>query len=174
MLSQVSLRHFAQALEFSFRDKQAVHTILRSCLGDRAVIQLLKMAQSENAGHLTYAALQTVARLTDTPLTQVTAAAQSSPMFKYRRLGRHRIECCNGTSCFVNRKNMHAVIERATGGDFKTGISPDGLFELADGQCQGKCANAPWMRVDGVEVTKLTEEEIVEIIGKIKKDEQQP
>jgi NADH:ubiquinone oxidoreductase subunit E len=159
---------------FSFDNPDAVEQTLNrhaSQHREDAIFPLLHMAQAENGGFLNTGCIKAVAELTKTSIDAVELQARSFKAFKLRPPNKHVVECCNGAACLIDRNLIHGAVERATGGSFRTGRSPDGEFRLAQVPCTGDCAYAPWVIVDGVKFVKLTEDHIVRIIEKVKNSE---
>jgi NADH:ubiquinone oxidoreductase subunit E len=167
--------HRAVLLEgdFDFRDKREVETIFSKYPRDRkksAILPLLHLAQQENGGYLTRGCLKKVADLTGSPFGRVHEAASFYHMFRFDKPRKHLVERCNGLSCYLHDgERFKAAIERATGGTFKEGGSPDGEFDLHEVECLGACASAPVMIVDGVYYQTLKEEDIAVILDRIRK-----
>jgi NADH:ubiquinone oxidoreductase subunit E len=166
--------HGIPAGYFSFDNPDAVERTLNrhgSEGGEAAIFPLLHMAQTENGGFLTTGCIRAVAELTGASVDAVELKSRSFKAFKLRQPNRHIVECCGGAACFVDWDVVHAAVERATGGSFRTGRSPSGDFSLAKVPCTGDCSYAPWVIVDGVKYVKLTEDDIATIIEKAKKGE---
>jgi NADH:ubiquinone oxidoreductase subunit E len=66
---------------------------------------------------------------------------------------------------------LHGAIEKVTEGSFQNGRSPDGLFDLVEGQCLGECANVPCMIVDGVKYHGLKAENVAKIVENVNRGE---
>jgi (2Fe-2S) ferredoxin len=99
---------------------------------------------------------------------QIFTDRANAPILKGSQGQKHIVECCNGSNCFVNGKFVQKVIEKATGDSFQKGGSPDGEFALVQIGCLGECRNTPWIRVDGVKYVRLTENEVFNILQKVK------
>jgi NADH:ubiquinone oxidoreductase subunit E len=161
--------------EFDFGDKRKIESILGKYPADRkksAILPLLHLAQQENGGYLSKGCLEKVAALTGSAFGRVHETASFYHMFRFDKPRKHLVEKCNGLSCFLhNGDKIKEAIEKATGGTFKEGGSPDGEFDLHEVECLGACASAPVMIVDGVYYQTLKEEEIGIILNKIKRGE---
>ncbi len=84
--------------------------------------------------------------------------------FSLEPLGRHTIEVCLGTSCFVRGSGL--LLERL---EKQIGISAGqtdshGTFTLRTVRCIGCCALSPAMRIDGVTFGKVKLDKVGEIL----------
>jgi NADH:ubiquinone oxidoreductase subunit E len=159
---------------FEFKDTDKVNAIFAKYPATRrqaAIIPLLHLAQSQT-GFLNRGAIETVARLTNSQFGRVHETATFYHMFRFKPPCKHVLERCNGLSCFVTRGDQFkAAIEKAVGGTFKEGKSSDGEFTLEEVECLGACASAPVVIIDGVYYPTLKEQNIAEIIRRIKSGE---
>jgi NADH:ubiquinone oxidoreductase subunit E len=159
---------------FEFKDTDKVKAIFAKYPTARrqaAIIPLLHLAQSQN-GFLNRGALEAIAKLTNSQFGRVHETATFYHMFRFKPPCKHILERCNGLSCFVTRGDEYkAAIEKAVGGTFKEGKSSDGEFTLEEVECLGACASAPVVIIDGVYYPTLKEQDIVEIVKRIKNGE---
>ena len=82
------------------------------------------------------------------PLSQIFGAATFYTTFSFKPLGRHKIQVCEGTACYV-RGAADLLGQLAQ----ELGIEPDEttedlLFTLRKVRCVGSCGLAPVLRVD--------------------------
>jgi NADH dehydrogenase (ubiquinone) flavoprotein 2 len=172
--SAVRCSHHTTASRFlPFATSDTVQKLLandRPNQKEAAIVRLLQMAQTQNGGYLNTGCIDAVAELTQTSPADVIAQASSHSIFRISKR-KHLVECCNGSGCFVSGKLIHKVIEAATNGSFQRGYSSDGEFDLVQVGCVGECANAPWIRVDGVKYVRLDEAGIVKVLEKAKQGE---
>jgi NADH:ubiquinone oxidoreductase subunit E/NAD-dependent dihydropyrimidine dehydrogenase PreA subunit len=98
------------------------------------------------------------------PLAEILRVASFYNAFSLEPVGRHLIEVCLGTACFVSGSGM--LLERLRE---ETGIS-DGetdqqmRFTLRTVRCIGCCALAPAMRIDGVTFGRVKLDKVVGIL----------
>lgn len=112
-----------------------------------AVIPLLDLAQQQNGGWLSLAAMNRVAKVLDMPEIRVYEVATFYTMFNRTKIGKYHIMICGTTPC---RLNGAVKIEEAL--KAKLGINigettPDGYFTLGEMECMGCCVNAPMIAV---------------------------
>lgn len=112
-----------------------------------AVLPLLDLAQRQNWGWLTQAALDYVAGLLEMPPIRVYEVATFYSMFNLKPVGRHHVQVCTNLPCWL--RGSDRVVEacrRELGVDFG-GTSGDGMFTLSEMECLGACVNAPMMQI---------------------------
>jgi NADH:ubiquinone oxidoreductase subunit E len=100
------------------------------------------------------------------PLSQVYSAATFYAIFSLKPLGRHTLQVCEGTACYV--KGSTRLLGRLSN-DF--GLTPDQTsddqaFTLKRVRCVGSCALAPVVRVDNTVFGRVQPSDLGEILGK--------
>jgi NADH:ubiquinone oxidoreductase subunit E len=85
--------------------------------------------------------------------------------FSLEPVGRHIVEVCLGTACFVRGSGL--LLERLEGeiGVRAGGTDTQGQFTLRTVRCIGCCALAPAMRIDGVTFGNVRLDRVVDILG---------
>jgi NADH:ubiquinone oxidoreductase subunit E/NAD-dependent dihydropyrimidine dehydrogenase PreA subunit len=113
---------------------------------------LLPILQDLNAerGFLPRAMLENLAQKLNTPLSEILRVASFYNAFNLEPVGRHVIEVCLGTACFVRGSGV--LLQRLQD---EIGVSAGDTdsqerFTLKTVRCIGCCALAPAMRIDGV------------------------
>ena len=90
------------------------------------------------------------------PLSQMFSAATFYAAFSFKPCGRHKLQVCQGTACYVKgAAALMAQLEAALG------IAPDQTtddlaFTLKTVRCVGSCGLAPIVRVDDETFGRLT------------------
>lgn len=137
--------------------------LLETYDGDN-LVNLLNAIQ-EKEGYLPESVLKIVSEKIGMPLSRIYAAASFYAFFKLEKKGMRTILVCNSPSCYLNDStNVIEVVKRITGlapGEF----DDEFCFEIA--QCIGCCDEAPAMMIDGKVHGNLTEEKIIEVLGKL-------
>lgn len=110
---------------------------------------------SDEFGYLPRPALESLSARIGVPLAEILRVASFYNAFRLEPVGRHVIEVCLGTACFVRGSGM--LLERL---EQELGISAGGTdkdrrFTLRTVRCIGCCALAPAMRIDGVTYGKM-------------------
>lgn len=97
---------------------------------------------------------------------EVYSAITFYPFFKTERQGRHIINVCTGTACFM-RGAEDLVDEFSKILKIKTGeTTKDGQFTLQTKRCVGACSLAPVVTVDEEVFGKLLRKDVIDIIRK--------
>ena len=136
-----------------------------------AVMPLLDRAQRQNGGWLSAAAIEHVAKLLDMPYIRVYEVASFYTMYHLKPVGRHVIEVCTTTPCWlrgsdkvVNACRKHLGIELGE-------TTADGEFTLLEVECLGACVNAPMLGYRDHYYEDLDEASTAKIIEAIKQGE---
>ena len=106
-----------------------------------------------------------IAQKLDIPSAKVYGVVSFYSFFTMKPRGKHVINICMGTACFVRgAEKLQAELEKQL--EIKTGqTTEDNLFSLDSLRCIGACGLAPVMMVDGKVYGRLHEpEEIRQIL----------
>jgi NADH-quinone oxidoreductase E subunit len=133
-----------------------------------AVLPLLDLAQRQHDGWLPRAALEHVADLLEMTKISVYEVATFYTMFNLEPVGRFHVEVCTNLPCWLRgsdevvgacRKNLGIDVGETT---------EDGLFTLAEVECQGACVNAPMVKIGDDFYEDLTPEATVKILAELR------
>ncbi len=113
-----------------------------------AVMPLLDLAQRQHGGWLPRAALEHVAQVLNMPRIRVLEVATFYSMFKLRPVGRHLVQVCTTTPCWLRGSDEVLGACRKTLGIDVGETTDDGDFTLEEVECLGACVNAPVLQVD--------------------------
>lgn len=129
-----------------------------------AVMPLLMLAQKQHQNWLPRAAMDAVADLLAMPPVRVYEVASFYTMYNLQPVGRHVIEICTTTPCWLRGSDdIVASCERRLG--IKMGeTTRDGMFTLKEAECLGACVNAPMCAVGEHYYEDLTAQSMVKII----------
>jgi NADH:ubiquinone oxidoreductase subunit E len=134
------------------------------------LIAILHMVQA-SLGYLPKEQMNAVAQLAQIPLAKVTGVATFYHYFRLHPRGKHMINVCMGTACYV--KGADKVAQRLMddlGIQFGE-TTKDGQFSLESTRCVGTCGLAPVMVVDDQVHGPVEPGDIATILDKyIKKD----
>jgi NADH:ubiquinone oxidoreductase subunit E/Pyruvate/2-oxoacid:ferredoxin oxidoreductase delta subunit len=127
------------------------------------LIQVLQEINDER-GYLPRPILEYLAVRLETPLAEIYRVASFYNAFSLEPVGRHLVEVCLGTACFV--RGSGRILERL---ETEIGVSEgqtdeDMRFTLRTIRCIGCCALAPAMRVDGVTFGRVKLDQIPSIL----------
>ncbi|KAG7675148.1 hypothetical protein Ndes2526B_g08007 [Nannochloris sp. 'desiccata'] len=144
-----------------------------------AIIPILDLAQQQNEGWLSLAAMNRVAKVLDMAEIRVYEVATFYTMFNRSKIGKYHVMVCGTTPCMLQgAKGIYKVLKEKLGVDYGQ-TTPDGMFTLGEMECMGACVNAPMIAIadytKGVEgftynyYEDLTPEDVVGIVDTLKK-----
>lgn len=134
-----------------------------------AMLPLLELAQRQNGGWLSTAAIEYVATYLSEPFMRAYEVATFYTMFNLKPVGKYHIQLCGTTPCWLMGadKIMKACEENAKTKCSET--SEDGLFTISEVECLGACRNAPVVQINDDFYEDLTPEKIGEILQSLRK-----
>lgn len=137
-----------------------------------AVIWLLYLAQAQNGGWLSVPAIEYVAEFLDMAPIRVHEVVSFYTMFYTEPIGKHHIQVCRTTTCWVRGSDDIVKACMQAAGVSKLGeTSEDGLFTVSEVECLGACCNAPMFQLnEGDYFEDLTPERAAEIIEELRAD----
>ena len=113
-----------------------------------AVIALLDIAQRQSGGWLPRAAMETVAGMLEMAPIRVYEVATFYTMFNLQPVGRHHIQLCRTTPCWLRGSDeLKALCEKKLGIGPKQ-VTADGKFSIVEVECLGGCVNAPVVQIN--------------------------
>ena len=114
-----------------------------------AVLWLLYLAQDQNGGSIAQEQIDYVADYLGMAPIRVREVSSFFTMINEGPLGRHHIQVCRTTSCWLRGSDeiSKACLEEA-GVAKLGGTSADGVFTVSEVECLGACANAPMFQVN--------------------------
>ncbi len=118
--------------------------------GQSAVLALLDLAQRQNTEGrcITDAAIDRIAEILDMPRIRVVEVATFFTMINLEPVGRHLVQCCRTTPCWLRGSEAvrEALKERL--GIHSGETTEDGQFTLIEVECLGACVNAPVVQIN--------------------------
>jgi NADH-quinone oxidoreductase subunit E len=111
-----------------------------------AVIALLWRGQ-EQEGWVTKPMIEEVARFLAMPYIRVLEVATFYTMFNLAPVGRHLVQVCTTTPCWLAGSDDVVAVCRKHIAPKPAAISPDGMFSWMEVECLGACVNAPMMQI---------------------------
>ncbi|WP_417317978.1 NADH-quinone oxidoreductase subunit NuoE [Emcibacter sp.] len=108
-----------------------------------AVMPLLHKAQDQNGGWITVPIMEYIADMLDMPYIRVHEVASFYSMYNLKPVGKHVIEVCTTTPCWLRGSDdiVRTCKEELGIGFGET--TEDGEFTLLEVECAGACVNAP-------------------------------
>ena len=139
-----------------------------------AVIALLDLAQRQNGGWVSPGVIQHVAELLEMAPIRVHEVATFYTMFNLKPVGKHLIQVCRTTPCWLRGSDelTRTCLEKA--GTRLGENSGDGLFTVIEVECLGACCNAPMVQINDHYYEDLTPERMVEIMDALKAGKEVP
>jgi len=138
--------------------------------GAGAVLARLHAIHSEQ-GYLPETDLRAAADELAVPLSQLYSAAAFYPAFSFQPRGRHTIQVCLGTACYIRDSDrLLEKIETSLG--VKQGeTTEDGMFTIETVHCLGACSMSPVIRVDEDTYGRLRVDRVTRILKKYRPGE---
>ncbi len=113
-----------------------------------AVLALLDLAQRQHDNWLPRAAMDVVADMLEMSPIRVYEVATFYTMFNLKPVGRHLLQICTTTPCWLRGSDeVVAACERKLGIKMRE-TTADGLFTMTEVECLGGCVNAPIIQVN--------------------------
>lgn len=146
-----------------------------------AIMPLLDLAQRQmheaseaEGGWIPTAVMDEIARILGINKVKVYEVATFYTMYNLRPVGRHHVQCCTTTPCWL--RGSSAIVKAC---EEKLGISigettKDGQFTLTEVECLGACVNAPMVQINDDYFEDLTPERMAEILDLLKEGKDIP
>lgn len=133
-----------------------------------AVMPALDIAQRQNGGWISREAIETIASTLNMPVIKVWEIATFYSMYNLEPVGKHLIQVCRTTSCWLRGSNdvFEACKKYAKVDVGKP--SEDGLFSLMEVECLGACVNAPMVQINDDYYEDLDADKMKAIIEDLK------
>lgn len=112
----------------------------------KALLDLAQRQMHEQTGAMWVprAAMDVVADMLGMARIRVYEVATFYGMFKLAPTGRHHLQVCTTTPCWLRGSDQVLAACRRAAGNVPDGeVSPDGMFSVEEVECLGACANAP-------------------------------
>jgi NADH-quinone oxidoreductase E subunit len=138
------------------------------CRGDQPESQLIAVLHRVQGqyGYLSPEHLDAVAQLLQVPAAKVAGVASFYHFFRLQPRGRHIINVCLGTACYVKGSDVIAQRLQNELGITWGETSKDGLFTLEQARCLGTCGLAPVVMVDDEIHGQVTPDQIPALLEK--------
>lgn len=138
-----------------------------------ALIPLLFIAQKQNNNFVSLGAMNKIAQILEIPPIDVYEVASFYTMFNRTKVGKFHLQVCGTTPCMVcGAERIIKVLEKHLGVHVGE-TTQDMMFTLSEVECLGACVNAPMLQINNEWVYEdLTEENVIELIEKLKRGEE--
>jgi NADH:ubiquinone oxidoreductase subunit E/NAD-dependent dihydropyrimidine dehydrogenase PreA subunit len=146
-------------------ERHEIDNILARYANDPGPLIPILQDISDDRRYLPRPVLEYVSARLTIPLAEILRVASFYNAFSLEPVGRHVVEVCLGTACFVRGSGL--LLERLEGeiGVRAGGTDTQGRFTLRTVRCIGCCALAPAMRIDGVTFGNVKLDRVVDILG---------
>ena len=139
-----------------------------------AVIALLDLAQRQHDGWLPKAAMDHVAELLDMAPIRVYEVGTFYSMFNLQPVGRHHIQICRTTPCWLRgADDLTKACQKKLGIGLKERTA-DGKFSLMEVECLGGCVNAPVVQINDDFYEDLDPAKLEALLDRLARGEKPP
>lgn len=139
--------------------------------GEKGInIKILQKMQ-EIFGYIPESILYETSEKMGIPASKLYGAATFYHQFSFEPKGKHEIQLCLGTACYVKGSGELLKELEKTLGIKDGGMTEDGLFSIDTTRCVGACGLAPVIAIDGKIYGKVTPESLHEILDGYKEKE---
>ena len=167
-MSAASPQNFEQPKSFVFtpeNQERAKVLMSRYPAGRQAsaVLPLLDLAQRQH-GWVPQAAMELIANMLDMASIRVYEVATFYTMFNLKPVGKHLIQVCRTTPCWLRGSDQLTEICKKKLGIGLKETTKDGKFTLVEVECLGACVNAPMVQVNDDFYEDLTPQSMEKLI----------
>lgn len=158
--------------QFTSENKKKLERIIAKYPKGRqasAVMPALDLAQRQNGGWIPKEAIETIGTLLDMPVIKVWEVASFYTMYNLEPVGKHHIQVCRTTSCWLRGSDKILDACRAHSGAEVGHCSKDGQFSLMEVECLGACVNAPMVQINDDYYEDLDADKMADIISALRK-----
>jgi len=132
-----------------------------------AVIPLLWRAQEQNDGWVSEPAIRYVAEFLDMAYIRVLEIATFYTMFNLAPVGRHYVQLCGTTPCWLRgAEDLKAVCRKMIGDQGQ--VTEDGALSWIEVECLGACVNAPMVQINMDYYEDLTAESFEALLNDLR------
>lgn len=128
-----------------------------------AVILLLWRAQKQNGGWVSEPAIRHVAAMLEMAYIRVYEVATFYTMFNLAPVGRHHVQLCGTTPCWLRGSDALKQVCAERIGD-QGDVTEDGTFSWVEVECLGACVNAPMVQINDDYYEDLTAENFSKLL----------
>ncbi|MCH4207575.1 MAG: NAD(P)H-dependent oxidoreductase subunit E [Solobacterium sp.] len=157
--------------ELSGESLKTIDEVVARHKDDKGPVIVMLHEVQDNLGYIPFEAMEKIGAATGTSVAEVFGVVNFYAGFTTEPKGKHVINVCLGTACYV--KGSQALIDKAmelTGAKINK-TSADGIFSLDATRCLGACGLAPVCVVDGKVIGQCTAARVEEEIKKIMHEE---
>ncbi len=134
-----------------------------------AILPLLDLAQRQNDGWLSPAAMEYVAEFLALPPMHVVEVSSFYTMFNLKPIGKYHVQVCTTTPCWLRGSDDVVTMCKSKLGIGFGETTADGKFTLSEVECLGACVNAPMMQINDDYYEDLSSEHVEKILDDLAK-----
>jgi NADH:ubiquinone oxidoreductase subunit E/NAD-dependent dihydropyrimidine dehydrogenase PreA subunit len=145
-------------------DRALLDTVINRYREEEAPLLPILQDINDDRGYLPRVLVENLAERMNIPVSEILRVASFYNAFNLEPVGRHLIEVCLGTACFVRGSGL--LLERLEDviGIAAGQTDAEERFTLRTVRCIGCCALAPAMRIDGVTFGKAKLDKVPQIL----------
>ena len=147
---------------------QKIDEIVAKHRGKAGPVKLMLHDVQRELGYIPFEAMEKIAEASNVSPAEVYGVVTFYTQFTTQPKGKHVINVCLGTACYV--KNSQALVDKAvelTGADINK-TSEDGMFSVDATRCLGACGLAPVMMIGEEVFGRLTPDLVPGILDKFR------
>ena len=139
---------------------KTINEIVEAHKGEPGPVIVMLHEVQDKLGYIPYEAMEAISKATGTSVADVFGVVNFYAQFTTQPKGKHVINVCLGTACYVKgAQKLVEVAEQITGAKVNS-TSDDGLFSLDATRCLGACGLAPVVVIDGRVVGSCTPQKV--------------
>ena len=146
---------------------QKLETIVAGHRNEPGPVIVMLHEVQDTFGYVPFEAVLKIAEATGKSPAEVLGVVEFYTQFTTAPKGKHVINVCLGTACYVKGSSALADEAAKVTGAPLNGTSPDGMFSLDATRCVGACGLAPVCIIDGRVIAQSTPKKVNEEISKI-------
>ncbi len=131
------------------------------------MLALLWRAQEQMGGWLPEPALRYIADMLGMAYIRIYEIATFYTMFNLAPVGRHYVQVCGTTPCWLRGADDIKAACRELIGE-PNHVTEDGLFSWTEVECLGACVNAPVAQINKYYYEDLTPESLAQLLADLK------
>lgn len=131
------------------------------------LIMVLHKVQEE-FGYIPREAAFELSRRLGVPLAKIYGVITFYHLFKLTKPGKHKIQVCMGTACYLRGGENLLDEAREILGLGESPVTEDGQFSVEAVRCVGCCGLAPVMSIDDEVFGKVPKDQVPEIIARFR------
>ena len=153
---------------FTEKELQEIEALKTRYEKPQAILLPLLWMIQEKKGWVDHEGMEEAARICGVPKSHVLGVVSFYTMYFEKPMGRHHIQVCTNVSCMLRGgEKIFDTMKQCLGiGHLER--TQDGMFSLEEVECMGACGGAPIMAVGEIFFEKISSDEAISVISKIR------